>query len=80
MWTGLLCYKGGVEAKAANMAAGKADVMTLQDRVNKIRKFTSRALVALPGDERGGSLPARSSGGALLFGYMDDDPTIHARR
>ena len=62
------------------MAAGKADVMTLQDRVNKIRKFTSRALVALPGDERGGSLPARIIRvGHLLFrGYMDDDLTIHA--
>ena len=71
-----------MEAKAANMAAGKADVMTLQDRVNKIRKFTSRALVALPGDERGGSLPARIIRvGHLLFrGYMDDDRRSTPRR
>ena len=54
--------------------------MTLTERLGKIRDFTLRAIGALPGDEQGGSLPARLIRvGHLLFrGYVDDDLPIHA--
>ena len=54
--------------------------MTLKDRLGGLREFVQHALGALPGDERGGSLPARIIRvGHLLFrGYVDDDLTIHA--
>lgn len=54
--------------------------MTLTERMGKIREFALRAIGALPGDEQGGSLPARIIRvGHLLFrGYADDDLTIHA--
>ena len=54
--------------------------MTLNERLVAIRNFALRAIGALPGDDRGGSLPARLIRvGHLLFrGYADDDLTIHA--
>ena len=54
--------------------------MTLQERLGQVRNFALRAIGALPGDEQGGSLPARIIRvGHLLFrGYRDDDLTIHA--
>ena len=54
--------------------------MTLQERLGTIRNFALRAIGVLPGDDQGGSLPARLiRGGHLLFrGYADDDLTIHA--
>ena len=54
--------------------------MTLQERLGTIRNFALRAIGALPGDDQGGSLPARLIRvGHLLFrGYADDDLTIHA--
>lgn len=54
--------------------------MTLQERLGKFRDFALRAIGALPGDEQGGSLPARLIRvGHLLFrGYADDDLPIHA--
>ncbi len=54
--------------------------MTLRERLGRIRDFSLRAIGALPGDEQGGSLPARIIRvGHLLFrGYVDDDLTIHA--
>ena len=54
--------------------------MTLKERLVAIRNFTLRAIGALPGDDQGGSLPARIIRvGHLLFrGYADDDLTIHA--
>ena len=54
--------------------------MTLQERLGTIRNFALRAIGALPGDDQGGSLPARIIRvGHLLFrGYADDDLTIHA--
>ncbi|MGD9782510.1 MAG: YhjD/YihY/BrkB family envelope integrity protein [Kiritimatiellia bacterium] len=54
--------------------------MTLQERLGKFRDFALRAIGALPGDEQGGSLPARLIRvGHLLFrGYVDDDLPIHA--
>ena len=54
--------------------------MTLNERLVAIRNFALRAIGALPGDDRGGSLLARLIRvGHLLFrGYADDDLTIHA--
>ena len=54
--------------------------MTLKERLVAIRNFALRAIGALPGDDRGGSLLARIIRvGHLLFrGYADDDLTIHA--
>ncbi len=54
--------------------------MKLFERFNQIRAFALRAIGALPGDDQGGSLPARIIRvGHLLFrGYADDDLTIHA--
>ena len=54
--------------------------MTLTERLGKIQEFAKRAVGTLPGDEGGGSLPARIIRvGHLLFrGYADDDLTIHA--
>ena len=54
--------------------------MKLMERLGKIREFAKRAVGELPGDEGGGSLPARIIRvGHLLFrGYGDDDLTIHA--
>ena len=54
--------------------------MTLTERLGKVRDFALRAIGALPGDEQGGSLPARLIRvGHLLFrGYVDDDLPIHA--
>ena len=54
--------------------------MKLLERFQKIKAFALRAIGALPGDDQGGSLPARIIRvGHLLFrGYMDDDLTIHA--
>ncbi len=54
--------------------------MTLMEYMGKVRNFTLRAIGALPGDEQGGSLPARLIRvGHLLFrGYVDDDLPIHA--
>ena len=54
--------------------------MTLKERLVAIRNFALRAIGALPGDDRGGSLLARLIRvGHLLFrGYADDDLTIHA--
>lgn len=54
--------------------------MTLKDRLGRFRDFVQHAIGALPGDERGGSLPARIIRvGHLLFrGYVDDDLMIHA--
>lgn len=54
--------------------------MTLMERLGKIQEFAKRAVGTLPGDESGGSLPARIIRvGHLLFrGYADDDLTIHA--
>ena len=54
--------------------------MTLTERLGTIRDFALRAIGALPGDDQGGSLPARIIRvGHLLFrGYADDDLTIHA--
>jgi len=54
--------------------------MTLTERLGKIREFALRAIGALPGDDQGGSLPARFIRvGHLLFrGYAEDDLTIHA--
>ena len=54
--------------------------MTLKERLGTIRNFVLRAIGALPGDDQGGSLPARIIRvGHLLFrGYADDDLTIHA--
>lgn len=54
--------------------------MKLTERLGKIRNFALRAIGALPGDDQGGSLPARIIRvGHLLFrGYADDDLTIHA--
>ena len=54
--------------------------MKLLERFDKIRAFVLRAIGALPGDDQGGSLPARIIRvGHLLFrGYADDDLTIHA--
>ena len=54
--------------------------MTLKERLGTIRNFALRAIGALPGDDQGGSLPARLIRvGHLLFrGYADDDLTIHA--
>ena len=54
--------------------------MRLQDRLGQFRNFALRAIGALPGDEQGGSLPARLIRvGHLLFrGYVDDDLPIHA--
>ncbi len=54
--------------------------MTLKERLGTIRDFALRAIGALPGDDQGGSLPARIIRvGHLLFrGYVDDDLTIHA--
>ncbi len=54
--------------------------MTLTERLGKIREFALRAVGALPGDEQGGSLPARLIRvGHLLFrGYAEDDLPIHA--
>jgi membrane protein len=54
--------------------------MTLKERLGKIQEFAKRAVGTLPGDENGGSLPARIIRvGHLLFrGYIDDDLTIHA--
>ena len=54
--------------------------MTLTERLGQIRNFALRAIGALPGDDQGGSLPARIIRvGHLLFrGYADDDLTIHA--
>ena len=53
--------------------------MTLKDRLGRFRDFVQHAIGALPGDERGGSLPARIIRvGHLLFrGYVDDDLMIH---
>ena len=52
----------------------------LLERFQKIKAFALRAIGALPGDDQGGSLPARIIRvGHLLFrGYADDDLTIHA--
>lgn len=54
--------------------------MTLKERFDQIKAFALRAIGALPGDDQGGSLPARIIRvGHLLFrGYADDDLTIHA--
>ena len=54
--------------------------MTLKERFDQIKAFALRAIGTLPGDENGGSLPARIIRvGHLLFrGYGDDDLTIHA--
>lgn len=54
--------------------------MKLLERFQKIKAFALRAIGALPGDDQGGSLPARIIRvGHLLFrGYADDDLTIHA--
>ena len=54
--------------------------MTLKERLGKLQEFAKRAVGTLPGDENGGSLPARIIRvGHLLFrGYVDDDLTIHA--
>jgi len=54
--------------------------MTVAERLGRIREFVLRAIGALPGDEQGGSLPARLVRvGHLLFrGYADDDLAIHA--
>lgn len=54
--------------------------MKLLERIDKTKAFVLRAIGALPGDDQGGSLPARIVRvGHLLFrGYMDDDLTIHA--
>ena len=54
--------------------------MTVAGRLGRIREFVLRAIGALPGDEQGGSLPARLVRvGHLLFrGYADDDLAIHA--
>ena len=54
--------------------------MRLPERLGQIRNFALRAIGALPGDEQGGSLPARLIRvGHLLFrGYADDDLPIHA--
>ncbi|NCD22348.1 MAG: YihY family inner membrane protein [Spartobacteria bacterium] len=54
--------------------------MKLLERFQKIKAFVLRAIGALPGDDQGGSLPARLIRvGHLLFrGYADDDLAIHA--
>ena len=54
--------------------------MKLTERLGKIRDFALRAIGALPGDDQGGSLPARIIRvGHLLFrGYADDDLAVHA--
>ena len=54
--------------------------MKLKERFDQIKAFVLRAIGALPGDDQGGSLPARIIRvGHLLFrGYADDDLTIHA--
>ncbi|HPT16339.1 MAG TPA: YihY/virulence factor BrkB family protein [Kiritimatiellia bacterium] len=54
--------------------------MTVAERLGRIREFVLRAIGALPGDDQGGSLPARLVRvGHLLFrGYADDDLAIHA--
>lgn len=54
--------------------------MKLLERFQMIKAFALRAIGALPGDDQGGSLPARIIRvGHLLFrGYADDDLTIHA--
>ena len=54
--------------------------MTVAGRLGRIREFVLRAIGALPGDDQGGSLPARLGRvGHLLFrGYADDDLAIHA--
>ena len=54
--------------------------MTVKERVGRIQDFARRAIGSLPGDEGGGSLPARLIRvGHLLFrGYAEDDLAVHA--